>query len=138
MVKVRAAHRSDFPAVLELWRRAGAAASATDDEPSLSALVGQDPGALLLAEVDGCAVGSLIAAWDGWRGGLYRLAVLPEHRRRGIARRLVAAGEERLRELGARRVTALADADDADAAEFWAAVGYEPDGRSVRRVKNLG
>jgi ribosomal protein S18 acetylase RimI-like enzyme len=137
MVNVRMAVPTDFPAVLELWRRADATASATDDEQALSALLARDPGALLLAEVDGRAVGSLIAAWDGWRGGLYRLAVLPEHRRRGIARRLVAAGEERLRELGARRVTALADGGDGGAAEFWAAVGYEPDGRSVRRVKNL-
>jgi ribosomal protein S18 acetylase RimI-like enzyme len=138
MVNVRVAEPADFPAVLELWRRADATAGATDDEPSLSALLGRDPGALLLAEADGLAVGSLIAAWDGWRGGLYRLAVLPEHRRRGIARRLVAAGEARLRELGARRVTALADGGDGVAAEFWTAVGYEPDGRSVRRVKNLG
>lgn len=29
-------------------------------------------------------VGSLIAAWDGWRGSFYRLAVLPERRREGL------------------------------------------------------
>jgi ribosomal protein S18 acetylase RimI-like enzyme len=40
-------------------------------------------------------VGTLVAAWDGWRGNMYRLAVLPEHRRAGIGRELVDAGYER-------------------------------------------
>jgi predicted MFS family arabinose efflux permease len=38
-------------------------------------LLNADPEALLVAEVDGVVVGSLIAAWDGWRGSFYRLAV---------------------------------------------------------------
>ncbi len=47
----------------------------------------------LVAESDGLIVGSLIATWDGWRGNMYRLAVSPEFRRRGIAAALVSAGE---------------------------------------------
>ncbi len=43
---------------------------------------------------DGAIVATLIAAWDGWRGNMYRLAVAPELRREGIARTLVEAGEE--------------------------------------------
>ena len=34
-------------------------------------------------------VGSLIAAWDGWRGSFYRLAVHPERRRQRIATALL-------------------------------------------------
>jgi ribosomal protein S18 acetylase RimI-like enzyme len=50
------------------------------------ALRGLHPGALLVAEIDGVLAGSLIAAWDGWRGSFYQPAVSPEHRRRGLAR----------------------------------------------------
>jgi ribosomal protein S18 acetylase RimI-like enzyme len=65
-----------------------------------------------VAEVDGRIVGALIAASDGWRGSMYRLAVDPQYRGRGIARRLVACGEARLRERGVPRVTALVSGED--------------------------
>ena len=60
-------------------------------------LLDHAPGSLLVAEEGGEVVGVLIAAWDGWRGGMYRLAVRPERRRRGIGRLLVEAGEAHLR-----------------------------------------
>jgi ribosomal protein S18 acetylase RimI-like enzyme len=103
----------------------------------LRRLLTADPGALLVAEIDGLVVGTLIAASDGWRGNMYRLAVHPRHRRRGIARRLIACGDARLRERGLPRITALVDADDRVAAGAWEAVGYGRDPRCSRFVKTL-
>lgn len=68
---------------------------------------------------------------------MYRLAVDPGHRRRGIARRLVEAGESSLRERGARRITALLVSDDPEATALWKAAGYEHDERMGRFVKTL-
>ena len=59
----------------------------------LTRLLAADPQALLVAELDGVVAGSLIAAWDGWRGSFYRLAVSPEHRRKGLATMLLREGE---------------------------------------------
>src|SRR6266480_5977492 len=78
----------------------------------------------------------VLATWDGWRAGLYRLAVLPSQRRRGVARALIAEGERRLREKGAARISILAIASS-ESPELWEATGYEPDGRIRRFVKNL-
>ncbi len=110
----------------------------TDDPASVRALLAADEGALLVAELDARVVGSLITAWDGWRGNMYRLAVAPEDRRRGIARALVAEGERRLRAKGARRISALVVEADGDAVGFWADAGYSLDGRLGRFVKTLG
>jgi ribosomal protein S18 acetylase RimI-like enzyme len=68
---------------------------------------------------------------------MYRLAVLPQHRRHGIATRLVEAGHERLRALGARRVTALVAHDEEEAVGLWLAAGYARDEEIVRFVRNL-
>jgi ribosomal protein S18 acetylase RimI-like enzyme len=123
--------------VLALWRSAGAVETTTDDAEALHALLGRDPGALLLAEEDGDVVGVLIAGWNGWRGSFYRLAVRPDRRRAGIATRLVRAGEERLAALGARRLDAIVVSDEDDAARFWAAAGYEQQSKRLRFVRNL-
>ncbi len=92
---------------------------------------------LLVAEADGVIVGALIAAWDGWRGNMYRLAVRPEYRRRGVGLALLRGGEERLRRQGARRITALVGYEDEVASVFWESAGYPQDHQIGRRVRNL-
>ncbi len=136
-LSIRPGALDDIPDVLELWRDAETAPSATDDPDGLSVLIAADPDALLLAECEGIVVGVLIATFDGWRGNMYRLAVLPAHRRRGVARSLVLEGERRLRSVGARRITALVAHELDGAEECWSSVGYGVDPHTTRFVKTL-
>jgi ribosomal protein S18 acetylase RimI-like enzyme len=134
---LRTAAAADLDAVLALWRRAGASPSSTESLDDLRRLLARDPEALLVAEADGDVVGSLVVGWDGWRGGFYRLAVDPAERRRGLATALVRAGEERLRALGANRLHAIVETEEAGAMAFWAAAGFELQSARSRFVKNL-
>jgi ribosomal protein S18 acetylase RimI-like enzyme len=137
-VTIRSAAAEDVAAVLDLWSRArSGGASTADDEIVVRRLLERDPDALLVAEVDGELVGTLVAGWDGWRGNMYRLAVSPEHRRQGIAARLVEAGERRLVAKGAGRVTALVWREDVLASSLWTAVGYTDESGIGRFVRNL-
>jgi ribosomal protein S18 acetylase RimI-like enzyme len=134
---IRPAAAADVPAVLGVWREAGAEVTLTDDPGSLKALLGHDRGALLVAEEAGRVVGTIVAGWDGWRGSMYRLAVLPAARRRGLGTALVRAAEERLTAAGARRVGAIVLDDEEGAQAFWMAVGYEraPQSRFTRTLQ---
>jgi ribosomal protein S18 acetylase RimI-like enzyme len=138
MVTIRRAGEADIPSVLEIWAAAAAEPTVTDDEPGVRTLLAHDADALLVAEVDGAAVGTLIATWDGWRGHFYRLAVLPEHRRRGIAGELLHEAEHRLRARGARRLNAIVVDGQAWATGFWLDAGYEAQAERLRFVKNTG
>ena len=121
-VVVRECRSDDVPAVLHLWASSGAERSVTDDAGSLRQALAHPTTTVLVADEGERLVGSLIVAWDGWRGTLYRLVVVPERRRERIASRLVDAAEHRLRGAGAARI-ALVVVDD-DAAGFWRAAGY--------------
>jgi ribosomal protein S18 acetylase RimI-like enzyme len=135
---VRRCRPSDLPAVLELWAEARSGHASTPDRfADVEQLVADSPAALLVAERDGELVGALIAAWDGWRGNMYRLAVRDGDRRQGIGLALARAGEEYLRDCGARRVTALVASDDEVAGGFWETAGYPVDREISRRVRNL-
>lgn len=100
-------------------------------------LLSQDAGSLLVADAEGPIVGALIAASDGWRGNMYRLAVHVEHRRTGIGLALVRAGEQHLLRQGANRVTALVANEDETAVSFWEAAGYPKDHEIGRHVRGL-
>jgi ribosomal protein S18 acetylase RimI-like enzyme len=133
---IRTASVEDIAAVLDLWAAAGSAPSITDSSDGLSRLLAADPGALLVAEATGVVVGSLIAGWDGWRGSFYRLAVSPEHRRKGLGTMLLREGEQRLRERGAVRLTAIVSDDEEGAMAFWRAAGYEHQRHRARFVRH--
>jgi ribosomal protein S18 acetylase RimI-like enzyme len=135
---VRRCRRSDLPAVLDLWAQARSDHASTPDRlADVERLVEDSPAALPVAERDDEIVGALIAAWDGWRGNMYRLAVRDGHRRQRVGLALTRAGEEYLRGCGARRVTALVALDDEAAGGFWDSAGYPVDREIGRRVRNL-
>jgi len=121
---IREVRFDDIDALLALWRQTASGPSVTDTPAHLRMLVEQAPDLFLAAELDGLVVGSVLGGWDLWRGHIYRLAVHPEMQRRGLARRLVAEIEARLRARGAVRIYALALPRDA-AQAFWRTQPYE-------------
>ena len=135
-VTVRTARPADVHGVLGLWATAAENTSRPEDSrDAVLALLARDPAALLLAEDHDGLIGSVIAGWDGWRAHLYRLAVRPDRRRRGMGRALLAAAEARLRGLGAQRFDAMVlDGNDL-ASPLWEAAGYRRQEEWSRWVK---
>jgi ribosomal protein S18 acetylase RimI-like enzyme len=136
-LSIRACRVEDVDGVLQLWRQADATPGVTDTAEGLLHAITDSPAHVLVAEAEGRLIGSIIGTFDGWRGNIYRMAVHPEYRRRGVARALVAEVEKKLTGQGDKRITALVEKDHPGAMHFWEAVGYRVDERIVRRVRNL-
>lgn len=118
-VDIRAATAADIEDVLRLWERSGAPRTLTDDPAGVALLLSDAPGSLLVAVDSGAVVGTVIAGWNGWRGGIYRIAVAPSHRRGGVGQALLTSAVDRLTSLGARRIDAFVISDDELARSFW-------------------
>ena len=128
----------DVDGLLDLWLAAAENDSRPPDtRPAVAALLGRDAAAVLLAEHEGELVGSVIAGWDGWRCHLYRLAVRPAWRRRGVGSALLGAAEDRFKALGAGRADAMVlDSNDLGQ-NLWRANGYRRQDDWRRWVKEL-
>lgn len=137
-MEVRPATGDDVDALLALWQVAAENdARPVDTEEAVRRLLDRDPSACLVAVDDGALVGSVIAGWDGWRAHLYRLAVHPAHRRRGLARRLLSLAEERLVSLGATRADAMVLSANTLGGSLWSGLGYAEQEEWRRWVKPL-
>jgi ribosomal protein S18 acetylase RimI-like enzyme len=134
-IDIRAAGPDDIAAVLSLWSDA-AAPTSTDDPEGVGALLARDPGALMVADSSGRIVGTVIAAWDGWRGSVYRIVVAPDCRRGGLGRRLLHEAENRLRSVGARRMHAIVVKTDPQALGFWEASDWEQQSSQLRFTRS--
>ena len=137
-VEIREATVDDLDTVVALWNADADPARTLIDEPAdVRRFIATGTGVLLIAEDGNTLVGTIIAAWDGWRGNLYRLVVTADRRRQGVARQLVARAEQALRDRGCPRITALVHLGLDEAPAFWPAVGYERDTQVGRFVRNL-
>src|SRR5687767_559417 len=88
-MEFRTATPRDAELILRFWRDSGASVGTTDQVEQLRRVVANPAAVLLLAEAEGQIIGTLLGAFDGWRGNMYRLVVHPSRRRQGIARQLV-------------------------------------------------
>ncbi|MEU5218574.1 GNAT family N-acetyltransferase [Streptomyces sp. NPDC020807] len=137
-LQIRPARTDEAEAVLAFWKESAEGTSISDDVHGVTRLVERDPEALILAVADGLIVGSVIAGWDGWRASLYRLAVLPSHRRQGISTALLRAAEERFVALGGRRADAMVLERNETGRRLWTAAGYGREDHWRRWTKPLG
>ena len=100
-------------------------ASPTDSLEQVKVAINHSAALFLVAESKGNIVDTIIGTFDGWRGEVYRLAVSPAVRRRGVARMLVDGAEKWMGEQGCHRITALVEKDHPWATGFWNSAGYQ-------------
>jgi len=140
-VTIRPCRPDECHVILELWKESGSTPSVSDSIDALKRHLQEDDDLLLVAEYDNRLVGTVMGGWDGWRGNIYRLAVLPEYRRQGIGRALVQEVERRFALLkGAKKISILVEQEEELAITFWNAlknIGYERDYRIARYAKTL-
>jgi len=134
----RSAVFADVDSILLFWKAAAEDSNRPiDSADAVQRVIRRDPDALVLAWDGELIVGSLVVGWDGWRCHLYRLAVLPEYRRRGIGTALLRRAEERFLAFGGTRADAMVLDDNDSAHGLWSRAGYTRQGEWSRWVKFL-
>lgn len=122
-VVLRSMTESDYPAVLSIWQQVDGLGGQETNDQFLSFLR-RNPGLSQVACLGDRVVGAVLCGHDSHRGYLYRLAVLPDCCRQGIARALVERCVTHLRELGILRCSVHVLTDNRTGLEFWRAAGW--------------
>ncbi len=132
----RSATADDVEAIIEFWLVAAEDSHRPPDSvEAVRQLIVRDPDALMLAIEADELVGSVLVGWDGWRCHIYRLAVRPSHRRRGIGLALLGAADRRARARGATRTDAMVLDDNVLGHTIWHRAGYKRQREWSRWVK---
>ena len=124
-VTIREFRIDDYDAIVTLWTKAGLSyrPRGRDSRRRIENEIIKDTTFFLIAELDGKLVGSVLGTHDGRKGWINRLAVLPEHRRMGVAHALIAACEKALKKRGRRIICTLVE-DNPQSMELFKKEGY--------------
>ena len=139
-VEIRPFIIEDYDEVLNLWRRAGLPFKprGRDRKDRIKTEIEGNHTFFLLAELEGQVIGSILANHEGRKGWIHRLAVHPDHRRRGLARILLREAENHLREAGIEMIASLIEEDNKTSMIFFEQAGYikHPDIIYLTKKKN--
>ena len=115
-----------YDEVLALWQECeGIGLSDADSRENINKYLERNPGMSFIALSSGRIVGAILAGHDGRRGYIHHLAVHPDYRREGLARRLVDRSIEVLRNSGIRKCHLFIFNNNNDGLAFWKAIGWE-------------
>jgi ribosomal protein S18 acetylase RimI-like enzyme len=135
-LSVRCASADDENDVVALWRACGLETPYNDlaqdfrfarAKPNSDVLVGVGR--------EGRIAGSVIVGHDGHRGWLYYVATAPDLQLQGVGSRMVAAGEEWLRDRGAVKVMLLVRDSNRQVVDFYRRIGFEAIPRVVMQKR---
>lgn len=125
---IREALIADADAVIALWHACGLTRPWNDPAQDFARALAGETSIVLLAEGEGGVIGSVMIGDDGHRGWVYYLAVAESARRTGLGRQLMSAAEDWLRARGCPKIQLMVRDTNAEALDFYAALGLEPQG----------
>ena len=118
----------DYDAIYELWNstpQSRRALNPVDDSlEGVERYLRRNPGSCFAAVREGKVIGVILTGHDGRRGIIHHMCVHPDHRRMGIAGRLVSRAEEALKKEGIHKIFGLVFRDNDAANAFWERQGY--------------
>ena len=132
--RVRVLDVDDYEDVLDLWQRAELHSLKPLGRDSREALTRQlQTGVMTLIGLErgDRLVGAVMATHDSRKGWINRLAVDPDHRRRGYGRRLIRAAEDALGSQDIHIIAALIESDNPASLALFRKMGYVDAGRRI-------
>lgn len=138
-MEIRKMTIDDYKKVYDLWMAcAGMGLNNLDDSHAgIEKFLWRNPDTCFVAETKAAVVGVIMAGNDGRRGFIYHTAVHPEHRRKGIAERLVDRAMKELANLGIHKVALVVFEKNEGGNMFWERQGFTVRKDLVYRNKAL-
>jgi ribosomal protein S18 acetylase RimI-like enzyme len=126
--RIRPFRPEETEQVVALWEACGLTRPWNDPRRDIARKLAVQPELFLVAEVDGSVAGTAMAGYDGHRGWVYYLAVVPQRQSGGLGRLPMREVESRLLAMGCPKVNVQVRSGNDAVAAFYERLGFARDG----------
>jgi ribosomal protein S18 acetylase RimI-like enzyme len=116
-------------AVVDLWNQCDLIVPQNDPVEDIQKKMDFQPELFFIALLNGQPVGSIMVGYEGHRGWINYLAVLPSFQKRGYGRKLVNRAIVELRKIGCLKINLQVRSANASVVEFYKHLGFEEEDR---------
>jgi GNAT superfamily N-acetyltransferase len=121
----------DIDGVVDLWERCGLLVPHNDPRRDIESARRASDAEVLVADVLGKVVASVMVGYDGHRGWIYYVAVDPGRRRASMGRRVMEAAEAWMKARGVPKAELLIRDTNVQVRDFYAKLGWNEEPRVV-------
>ena len=130
-------------AIVDLWKKSNLVVPQNDPVEDIRKKMEFQPDLFFIALEDGRLIGSVMVGYEGHRGWMNYLAVLPAYQKRGYGRKLVEKAIDELRRLGCLKVNLQVRRSNISAVDFYKHLGFKEDdvvslGKRLTKMKRDG
>ncbi len=136
MLEIRQFKSEDKRAVFQLWHDCNLIVPWNDPEKDIQRKLNVGAEYFLVGEYEDSLVASVMGGYDGHRGYVNYLAVVPMCRHKGFAHSMMAEIETQLKAAGCPKINLMVRNTNVDVIEFYQSLGYQMD-QSVILGKRL-
>jgi ribosomal protein S18 acetylase RimI-like enzyme len=123
-VKIRTYKECDRAQIVELWVKTGLYHPDNDPNRDIDRKVADSPELFFVATEEERVIGTVMVGYEGHRGWINYLGVLPECQGKGIGRELMTMAEKALGSLGCAKINLQIRKGNTDVIGFYNAIGY--------------
>jgi ribosomal protein S18 acetylase RimI-like enzyme len=116
-------------AVVDLWEKCGLIVPQNDPIEDIQKKLEFQPKLFFIGILDGQLIGSVMVGYEGHRGWMNYLAVLPSFQRRGYGRKLVNRAIIELRKLGCLKLNLQVRKSNTPVIGFYKHIGFKEEER---------
>ncbi|MFH2050716.1 MAG: GNAT family acetyltransferase [bacterium] len=117
----------DEDKVINLWRKCGLVVPHNDPKEDIDTKIAFQPELFFIGLIDDKIITSVMSGYEGHRGWINYLAVLPEFQRKGFASLMMEKAEEVLREMGCLKINLQVREGNETVIAFYESIGYTDD-----------
>ncbi len=126
-MNIRAFAHQDRELVIDLWRRCGLVVPWNDPAADIDRKLQVDPELFVVGIDSAVLVASAMGGYDGHRGSIFYLAVDPDYRGRGYARKIVDHLTALLKQRGCPKLNIMVRSSNQGVLEFYCRLGFQVD-----------
>ena len=121
---IREYHINDEQQVIHLWYECELVVPWNNPKMDIERKLKVNPELFLVGEIEDKIIASVMGGYEGHRGWINYLAVLPEHQRKGYARQIMTAVEQKLKNIGCPKINLQIRSNNEDVIKFYESIGY--------------
>lgn len=125
--KMRTYRDSDKNSVIEVWHKCGLIYPQNNPENDIQLKMEFQPDLFIVGETGGELIAAMMIGYDGHRGWINYLGVLPLYQKKGYGKEMVLFGLEKLKQLGCPKVNLQVRESNLSVIKFYEDIGFKRD-----------